>query len=309
MTMTPERSPLDEAAEFRDELVEAGVLLPMGSDGIYGRSTDFERVVDGLLALLATTTAGMGATRVRFPPVMPRHLFEQTGYLRSFPDLTGSVHSFTGTDRDHAKLLAAAEAGDDWSTHLTAAEAMMVPAVCHPLYPTQTGRLPEGGRLFDVMGWSFRHEPSPDPARMQSFRIQEYVFLGDPDDAQAHRDGWTDRGLDVLGGLGLDVSAVVANDPFFGRLGQMLANNQVDEELKYEVVTTVGSTERPTAIMSSNCHRDHFTESFHIEGPGGSLAHSACVGFGIERCTLALFRRHGFDLAGWPPAVRDRLWP
>ena len=308
MTMT-ERSPLEEAASFRDQLVAAGVLLSMGSDGIYGRSTAFESVVDGLLDLLARTTAGMGAQRVRFPPVMPRHVFERTDYLKSFPDLTGSIHSFTGSDRDHAKLLAAAEAGDDWSAHLTPSDAMLVPAVCHPLYPTQRGVLPEGGRLFDVMGWSFRHEPSPDPARMQSFRIQEYVFLGDPDAAQAHRDGWIDRGLEVLGGLGLDVRAEVANDPFFGRLGTMLANNQVDEELKYEVVTTVGSEAKPTAIMSSNCHRDHFTDVFDIEGHDGSLAHSACVGFGIERCTLGLFRAHGMDPASWPAPVRAKLWP
>jgi seryl-tRNA synthetase len=306
MTMV-ERSPMEEAAAFRDELVAAGLLVPLGSDGLYGRSADFEAVVEGLLALLARTTAGMGTTKVRFPPVMPRSVFERTDYLKSFPDLTGSVHSFTGSDRDHAKLLAAAEAGEDWSTHLTPADAMLCPAVCHPLYPTQTGTLPEGGRLYDVMGWSFRHEPSADPARLQSFRIQEYVFLGSPDDAEAHRDGWVDRGLDLLGKLGLEVRAEVANDPFFGRLGKMLANNQIDEELKFEVVATVGSTEKPTAIMSSNLHREHFTEQFEIHGHDGAEAHSACVGFGIERVTLALFRRHGLDLGRWPADVRSQL--
>jgi seryl-tRNA synthetase len=306
MTMV-DPSPLEEAAAFRDELLAADVLLPSGSDGLYGRSAAFESVVEGLLALLARTTSGMGTTKVRFPPVMPRAVFERTDYLKSFPDLTGSVHTFTGGDRDHARLLAAAEAGEDWAGHLTPADAMLCPAVCHPLYPTQTGTLPEGGRLFDVQGWAFRHEPSVDPGRMTSFRMQEYVFLGSPDDAQAHRDGWIDRGLDVLGTLGLDVRAEVANDPFFGRLGKMLANNQLDDELKYEVVATVGSTGKPTAIMSSNCHRDHFTAPFDIHGHGGTEAHSACVGFGVERVTLALFRRHGLDVDRWPSAVRETL--
>ena len=122
MTMV-ERSPLDEAAAFREELLAAGLLLPSGTDGIYGRSAEFEAVAEGLLALLARTTAGMGTTKVRFPPVMPRSVFEHTDYLKSFPDLTGSVHTFMGGDRDHAKLLAAAEAGEDWTGHLTPADA------------------------------------------------------------------------------------------------------------------------------------------------------------------------------------------
>ena len=36
-----------------------------------------------------------------------------------------------------------------------------------------------------------------------------------------------------------------------------------------------------------------------------SVAHTACVGFGLERITLALLRHHGLDLAAWPEAVRD----
>ena len=32
-----------------------------------------------------------------------------------------------------------------------------------------------------LLGWIFRHEPSIDPARMQTFRQREYVYLGDVD--------------------------------------------------------------------------------------------------------------------------------
>jgi hypothetical protein len=59
--------------------------------------------------------------------------------------------------------------------------------------------------------------------------------------------------------------------------------------------------------MSSNCHRDHFAVPFGIETADGAVAHSACVGFGIERVALALLRRHGLDPARWPAPVRDRL--
>jgi hypothetical protein len=100
----------------------------------------------------------------------------------------------------------------------------------------------------------------------------------------------------------------VANDPFFGRVGRMLAANQREDAAKFEIVTTVGSPDSPTAIMSSNCHREHFSVPFGIETPDGRPAHSSCVGFGIERVALALLRRHGLDPASWPASVRSRLW-
>jgi len=192
---------------------------------------------------------------------------------------------------------------------LTPTEVVMVSAACHPIYPLCSGRLGPEGRRFEVFGQVFRHEPSLDPARMQSFRQHEFVYVGDPDEAVAHRDLWLERGLAVLGDLGLDVEVVVANDPFFGRAGRILAANQRETELKYEFVTEVASSDHPTAIASTNCHLDHFGEPFGIETSGGSVAHSSCVGFGLERVTLALLRAHGTDPDGWSAAVRDVLWP
>ena len=41
----------------------------------------------------------------RFPAVLPREALVRTDYLRSFPDLVGSIHGFDGNDGDHAALL------------------------------------------------------------------------------------------------------------------------------------------------------------------------------------------------------------
>ena len=38
----------------------------------------------------------------------------------------------------------------------------------------------------------------------------------------------------------------------------------------------------------------------------GEVAHTACVGFGMERIALALFRTHGLDPERWPRRVRER---
>jgi len=299
----------DVWAGFRRQLFDAGLLLATGVDGVYGRSGEYEAVADAMDRLVLRVGADQAASTVRFPPVMPWATFELNGYLESFPDQMGSVHTFRGDERLHAELVRRAEVREDRGTLLETTDMVLCPAVCHPLYPTQSGTLPEGGRRVEVYGYCFRHEPSTDPFRMQAFRQHDYVYLGTPAGARAHRDQWIDRGLEVLGGLGLEVEAVIANDPFFGRPGRMLAANQRTEELKYEIVAPVFASGRPTAISSSNCHLDHFGRPFAIETADGAVAHTACFGFGVDRITLALLDRHGTDTDRWPATVRSLLWP
>jgi seryl-tRNA synthetase len=295
-------------SEFRRAILDAGILLVTEVDGIYGRSATYESIVEGVDTLAAAAGADIGATSLRFPPVMPWATFEKNGYLESFPDQMGSVHSFRGSEKDHAELLRRTEAHEDRGPLLEATDIVLCPAACHALYPTQSGILPEGGRTFEIVGYCFRHEPSTDPFRMQSFRMHEFVHLGTPA-GRAHRDDWISRGLDMLTGLGLEVESVVANDPFFGRPGRMLAANQRSEQLKFELVTPAFAARRPTAISSSNCHLDHFSRPFDITTADGELAHTACFGFGLDRIALTLLDRYGTDPGTWPAGVRSVLWP
>jgi seryl-tRNA synthetase len=64
---------------------------------------------------------------------------------------------------------------------------------------------------------------------------------------------------------------------------------------------------KPTAIGSSNYHEDHFGHSFDLRLADGTPAHSACVGFGLDRVALALFATHGMDPEAWPEGVRSAL--
>jgi len=133
------------------------------------------------------------------------------------------------------------------------------------------------------------------------------VRLGTPAEALEHRNHWLEKGAEILRSVGLEVEPVIANDPFFGRGGKVQKAMQREQNLKYEFVIPICSTEKPTAIGSCNYHLDHFGVAFDIRSHDGAVAHSACVGFGLERVALALFKTHGFALGRWPSQVRDVL--
>lgn len=301
-------SPLDhlqaERSAFRDELIAAGLLIRTSVDGLYGRSGDFEYIIDLIderVRAAGAAAHGDSARVLRFPPVFPVDAFERTDYLASFPNLTGAITTFTGDNKDHAELLAARSEGRDWNHYLTPAGTVLVSAACHPSYAQLTGTLPAEGVLMDILGYCFRHEPAVDPARMQAFRMHEFVRVGTEADATEHRAAWVERGLSVLADLGLEAEAVIANDPFFGRAGRMLAANQRNENLKTELVVRLyGDLDDGTAVVSCNNHRDHFGDTFEIRTADGTPAHSACVGFGMERIALALVRRYGTEPRNWP---------
>lgn len=300
--------PITAAYEsYQAELVDAGLLIRLGAPGLYGRSGVFENIIEQFEALVTRSAAPLKAEVMRFPPLFARKHYLTIDHIETFPNLMGSVHSFAGKDREHVEMLRKRKEGEEWTRDLAPTEVMMVPAACYPLYPTATGTLPDGGRTVDLVAFVFRHEPSADPARMQCFRQREFVRLGTPEQALAHRDYWLQRGQEILRSVGLDVEPIVANDPFFGRGGRIMAATQIEQTLKFELVATVASAERPTAIASCNAHLDHFGHAFNIKTADGKPAHSACVGFGLERIALALFRKHGFDPARWPHDVKQVL--
>jgi seryl-tRNA synthetase len=289
-------------------MIEHGLLIPCGIPGLYGRGEHFEDVLGRFDALVSRLTSADRAKPVHFPPVMNRKYMERADYLDSFPHLAGLVFSFKGTERQHHDLVDRVRAGQDYSELQSITDVVLTPAACHPLYPTCSGRLPPAGKLFDLTSYCFRHEPSDDPARMQAFRMREHVRMGKPDEVRAWRDVWIQRGLELLKSVGLTAYEAPANDPFFGRGGKLLAANQRQEQLKFELVSPITSSEIPTAVMSFNYHQDHFSRLYDITTDQGEVAHTACLGFGLERIVLGLFKAHGFDPARWPQPVRERLW-
>lgn len=300
---------MDMQTSLLDRLFSTGLLIDTGVEGLYGRSGAFEDVIARFERLIDVYGGGDGAEAMRFPPGMNRAHFETSGYMKSFPQLVGTVHSFCGNELDHMNLLKCMEVGDDWTEQQQATDIILTPAACYPLYPTvaRRGNLPAGGALFDLQSYCFRHEPSKDPARQQLFRMREHVCMGTEAHVTEFRQKWMDRGVEMMKSVGLEVTIDIANDPFFGRAGKMLVNNQRDQNLKFELLIPVTSAAKPTACMSFNYHQDAFGAKWGLNLENGDVAHTACVGFGLERIALALFARHGLDIAAWPEDVRTVL--
>jgi hypothetical protein len=237
-----------DAKAFFDGLVAAGLIVPAGVPGIFGRNRVFEDVLARFDAAIARLADADGAELFVYPPVIDRKVFEAVDYMDSFPHLAGTVHSFFGKELEAKKLSEKIHAGETWGDAMKLTDVTLNPAACYPV-------------------------------------------------------------LALLESLGLPAKSDVATDPFFGKGGKMLAASQRELKLKFEVLVPVISVEQPTACCSFNYHESKFADAFGIDTPDGRRAHTACLGFGLERCVMALFQTHGFDPGAWPSAVRATLWP
>ena len=294
-----------------DKILSPGLLNRTGVLGVYARGGEFERVIDACTDLISRLGVEDNAETLRFPPVMDRQALVRNGYFVGFPHLAGCVHSFVVGVSDHARLIDKLYCDDPVEDEFAATECVLAPAACYPVYPliAARGALADAGALIDVESYCFRREPSDDPARMQSFRMREYVRIGRASDVLAFRDGWLRRAEAMTLSLGLDGTIKTASDPFFGSRGAALSAEQVVRGLKYEMLIAFAAPDKPTACMSFNYHEGHFASAYDIRLPDEILAHTACVGFGLERLALALFTTHGIDASRWPAGVREVLWP
>jgi len=97
---------------------------------------------------------------------------------------------------------------------------------------------------------------------MQLFRQREYVRIGSADQVLEFRQTWLQRAQDLISRVGLPYHVDIANDPFFGRGGKLMAITQREQQLKLELLVPITSVEQPTACVSFNYHQDQFGQAF-----------------------------------------------
>ncbi len=300
--------PTNELSGDRLEAITLTLLQPTAANGVQARTGLFEQVISGLTALI-TRHREPGTEILRFPPVMSRALLEKSGYLKSFPHLLGCVSSMHGTEADIRALVEGRAGGRNWVDALSATDLVLTPAACYPVYPIVAARgdVAKAGVMVDVESYCFRRESSSELGRMQAFRMREYVCIGSAETALAFRERWKARAEKLAHELSVPYTLAPASDPFFGRAGKLMAMNQVEQALKFELLIPVNSEQEPTACMSFNYHQDHFGSTWGLRCDDGAVAHTACAAFGMDRLGVALFATHGLDLRAWPSTVREAL--
>lgn len=282
-----------------------GLPVATGVPGVYLFPESFETIVALLRGAIAGMAAGEPFRRLAVPPVIDRATIERAGYVRTFPHLLGTVHSYAGSARDWARLAPLAEPGGQWHADQRIGDLVLLPAACYPVYAGLAGLALDRPAKFAVEATCFRQETTSEPGRLRSFRMAELVTVATEEYCQGWRGGWLDRVAGWLADLSLAVSVEVADDPFFGPGRKLYRAAQRAQELKLEFRVPVhGDTVQ--AVASANHHRDHFGEVYGFSCDG-AVGHTACVAFGLERIALALINLHGPWPDRWPAVVRGAL--
>jgi hypothetical protein len=145
------------ARTFHDELVANGLIVPVGVPGVFGRGAVFEDVLARVDAFIVSAAEADGVESMNFPPVIAREVIERTGYMDSFPDLCGVVHSFAGDERAARAISKRMDAKEPWGDLLRMTDVVLNPAACYPFYPTCAGVLPGTGRHVTLFAWVYRN--------------------------------------------------------------------------------------------------------------------------------------------------------
>jgi len=301
-------------ADPQPALEATGEVFSIGQ-GLFAFRGDFLRVRTALDGKVRMIAGRCGADELSYPPLWPIPLLQSINYFHDFPHLAllasgvepeyrarGVFADRFRKDSGTAVIACTAENG------LAPAQAALAPTVCDCCYWLLRGRRDVMDQISTIHGQVFRNESSPDGRldRLTAYTMREIVMVGSEGFVLARRQTLLDEVAGLIVALDLACSIKAADDPFFSNDALQRNAYQNLSRLKYEVEVPLYG-DRRTAVASINLHQDYFSRNYDFEDADGAHPFSACVGFGYERLTYALFCRHGAKLATWPRSVCDFL--
>lgn len=253
-----------------------------------------------------------------FPAFVSHETLTRCGYVESHPTTVNFVANMT-EDFDALEAYRLANSCADTSNmpppdHMTHAGTCLNPAACLPAYPTLQDRvIGQEGHVMSWLGRVFRYESRNVSGldRLYEFNVREMVFVGSEDFVVDKRETSLPLIRELAERLDLDMTMQSATDPFFATVSAAKKFFQQAHDVKSEILLhTLDDEAQPKLLAggSVNLHGTFFGERFNITTEDGALAHTGCIGLGIERWIAAAFTQHGLDPDRWPANLKGEVF-
>jgi seryl-tRNA synthetase len=305
--------PIRFEGDPQPELERRREVIPI-QPGFYSFQGDVLRVLHALNNSVRKMAGEVDAIEQEHPAIWPVRLFKMINYFREFPQ----------------QMILCAPVKDDFAARSTFSERYgkeadfesvpmdelmadatygLQPAVCDCCYYTLEGKRDQQDHFYTTVNRVFRNERSATNRldRLTNFTVRDIMFVGSESFVLEARQQMIERLSQFLVALNLNAKIETATDPFFANESAMKSVFQNSHRLKYELLAYIPHLDKEIATGSINLHTDFFGRAFDIGISDGSVAHSGCIGVGMERMTYALFCQHGSNLADWPASVRTFL--
>lgn len=295
------------------ELEKSRQVIPI-QPGFYTFQGEFLRVFHALNRKIRNIAAEFDAIEQEYPTVWPLRLFKKIDYFREFPQqviMCAPVKPdfesrATFAERYSKEAEYTAIEMDDL---MAPAEYGLEPAVCDCCYYGLEGARQLEDAYYTCYNKVFRNERSQSNQldRLTNFSVRDIMYVGTESFVLEARQKLIDQLSNVLSNLKLRARIEVANDPFFANESAMKSVFQNSHCLKYELLVEIPHLEKSIAAGSINLHLDFFGRAFDIECSDNDVAHSGCIGVGMERMAYALYCQHGIKTQDWPQDVVNWL--
>jgi seryl-tRNA synthetase len=305
--------PVPYAEDPNPELMARGEMS-QEDVGIYSLGPLMSRLIDYFESKFLLLADSFGARPYRFPTLLPAKLLGRINYFRAFPHSLSFV-THLREDLDIIDNFARTASCDDHGLNapldsFAPIPALLSPAVCYHLYFSLADKpLPDGKLAATAVGHCYRYESTNliSLERLWNFSLREVIFVGSKDFVVDNREAARERMKSVFEEFGMAYRVESATDPFFVGEFRKQTAFQSAFQLKFEIRARLPFKESTLAVGSYNYHQDFFGRNLNISLPDGSPAHTACVGFGLERMAYAFLAQFGFDKKDWPEVVRNAL--
>ena len=189
-------------------------------------------------------------------------------------------------------------------------EFVLSPTVCYHFYKANENSIIENDFVgATVTSNCYRNEGKSISGlrRLREFNMREIIFIGRKEIILKKRKDLLELQREMIERTDIEGYIQTASDPFFIDTYDKQRLFQISFDLKYEVKAFLPFESEWFAIGSVNYHQDHFGNSFNIRLKNNEIAHSCCLGYGLDRWCFSIFAQHGLNKKKWSKNLKELL--